>query len=155
MTFKELKFDKYNCPESQNLTANMLWRFSLLRYAISEYIVQVYNKPYVLYSLSITSITCLQTFYPLWHKKVTFPLFAIFYDLFSQNSANFKIGKMLCGHNNIDHNVVELRMLCIYLLEASEITSSCTKYQKDLLHQERWSWEIALFIKWMESLHPN
>lgn len=101
------------------------------------HIVQVYDKPYVLYSLSITSITCLQTFCHLWHKKVTFPLFAIFYDLFSQNSANFKIGKMLCGQNNIDHNVVELRMLCIYLLEASEITLSCTKYQKDLLHQER------------------
>lgn len=34
---------------------------------------------------------------------------------------------MLFGQNNIDHSMVELRMLCINLIEASEITSTYTR----------------------------
>ncbi|OPJ71080.1 hypothetical protein AV530_017376 [Patagioenas fasciata monilis] len=41
-----------------------------------------------------------------------------------QNYAGFKVVKMLCGQNNIDYSMVDLRMLCINLIEGSEITST-------------------------------
>lgn len=50
-----------------------------------------------------------------------------FYDLFIQNYAVFKNVKMLCGQNNIDYSMVDLRMLCIDLIEGSEITSTYNK----------------------------
>lgn len=34
---------------------------------------------------------------------------------------------MLCGQNNIDSSMVELRMLCINLIEVSEIIATYTR----------------------------